>query len=87
MWKFRRVSQIPMPNTPSYILYHGKATGKDNAGKKIWTRIGAAWSNKSGKGFNITWEYLPLGDGVTVMLPYDQQRHDGYQLVPDEHAA
>ena len=42
--------------------------------------------NKSGKGFNITWEYLPLGDGATVMLPYDK-RHDGYQLVPDEHAA
>ena len=24
-----------------YILYHSKATGKDKAGKKIWTRIGA----------------------------------------------
>ncbi len=22
-----------MPNTPTYILYHGKATGKDKAGK------------------------------------------------------
>ena len=41
-----------MPNTPAYILYHGKATGKDKQGKKIWSRIGAAWSNKSGKGFN-----------------------------------
>jgi hypothetical protein len=60
--------------TPTYILYHGKATGKDKAGKKIWTRIGAVWPNKSGKGFNITWEYLPLGDGVTVMLPYDTDR-------------
>src|SRR5712691_4272420 len=49
-----------MPNTPTYILYHGKATGKDKAGKKIWTRIGAVWPNKSGKGFNLTWEYLPL---------------------------
>ena len=55
-----------MPNTPAYILYHSKATGKDKQGKKIWTRIGAVWPNKSGKGFNITWDYLPLGDGVTV---------------------
>ena len=39
-----------MANTPTYILYHGKATGKDKQGKKIWTRIGAAWPNKSGKG-------------------------------------
>jgi len=35
-----------MPNTPTYILYHGRGTGKDKAGKKIWTRIGAAWPNK-----------------------------------------
>jgi hypothetical protein len=42
-----------MPNTPAYILYHGKATGKDKQGKKIWTRIGAVWPNKSGKGFNL----------------------------------
>ena len=48
--------------------------------------IGAAWPSKSGKGFNITWEYLPLGDGVTVMLPYDQ-RHDDIQIVPDEQPA
>jgi hypothetical protein len=77
---------ISMPNTPTYILYHGKATGKDKAGKKIWTRIGAVWPNKSGKGFNLTWEYLPLGDGVTVMLPYDKQEQD-IHLVPDEYPA
>jgi len=50
----------------------GRNTGKDKAGKKIWTRIGAVWPNKSGKGFNLTWDYLPLGDGVTVMLPFDK---------------
>ena len=61
-----------MPNTPSHILYHGKNTGKDKNSKKSWTRIGAVWPNKSGKGFNLTWEYLPLGDGLTVMLPYDK---------------
>jgi len=35
-------------------LYHGRNTGKDEDGKKIWTRIGAAWPNKSSNGFNIT---------------------------------
>jgi len=75
-----------MANTPTYILYHGKATGKDKQGKKIWTRIGAVWPSKSGKGFNLTWEYLPLGDGVTVMLPYDKQEQD-VRLVPDEYPA
>jgi hypothetical protein len=46
-----------MANTPTYILYHGRSTGKDKEGKKIWTRIGAVWPNKSGKGFNLTWDY------------------------------
>jgi len=54
--------------------YHGRNTGKDKDGKKIWTRIGAAWPNKSSNGFNISWDYVPLGDGVTVMLPFDKDR-------------
>jgi hypothetical protein len=75
------LTHISMPNTPTYILYHGRNTGKDKAGKKIWTRIGAVWPNKSGKGFNLTWDYLPLGDGLTVMLPYDKE---GGEMSPPE---
>jgi len=74
------------PTLNGVSLNHGKATGKDKQGKKIWTRIGAVWPNKSGKGFNLTWEYLPLGDGLTVMLPYDKQEQDTH-LVPDEYPA
>ena len=73
-----------MPNKPTHIIYHGKATGKDKRGKKIWTRIGAVWPNKSGS--TITMEYQPLVDGVTIMLPYDQ-RNDGLQVIPDEQSA
>ncbi len=76
-----------MPNTPTHIIYHGKATGKDKSGKKIWTRIGAAWPNKSGTGFSLTLEYQPLADGITVMLPHDQKRPDGFELIPDEQPA
>jgi hypothetical protein len=36
-----------MPNAPTYILYHGKATSKDKGGKKIWRRISAVWPNKT----------------------------------------
>jgi len=68
-----------MANTPAYILYHARGTGKDKAGKKIWTRIGAVWSNKSSKGFNLTLEYLPVGEGVTAMLPYDKE---GGEVAP-----
>ena len=61
---------------------HGRNTGKDKNGKKIWTRIGAVWANKSGKGFNLTWDYMPLGDGFTVMLPYDT-KDDAYASFPE----
>jgi hypothetical protein len=77
----KSVTYISMPNTPTYILYHGRNTGKDKDGKKIWTRIGAVWPNKSGKGFNLTWDYLPLGDGITVMLPFDKE--DGEVSSPE----
>lgn len=74
-----------MPNTPTYIIYHGKQTGQDKRGKKIWTRIGAAWPIKSGDGFSITLEYQPLCDGPMVMLPYDKKRpDDDVELIPDE---
>jgi len=63
------------------ILYHGRGTGKDKQGKKIWTRIGAVWPNKSGNGFNLTWDYLPLGDGLTVMLPFEKE---GGEISPPE---
>jgi hypothetical protein len=66
-------THISMPNTPTYSLYHGRNPGKDKDSKKIWTRVSAAWPNKSGNGFNLTWEYLPLGDGLTVRLPYDKK--------------
>ena len=73
-----------MPNKPTHIIYHGKATSAAKGGKKIWTRIGAVWPNKSGS--TITMEYQPLVDGVTIMLPFDQ-RNDGLQVIPDEQAA
>jgi hypothetical protein len=68
-----------MPNTPSYILYHGRNTGKDKDSKKIWTRIGAAWPNKNGDGFHLTWDYLSLGDGLTVMKPFEK---DAGEIAP-----
>ena len=61
-----------MAHTPTYILYHGRNTSKDKDSKNIWTRIGAVWPNKNGKGFHLTWDYLPLGDGLTVILPFDE---------------
>jgi hypothetical protein len=71
-----------MPNTPTYILYHGRNTGKDKAGKKIWTRIGALWPNKS-----VKRSWVPIAQEViSLMLPYDKRQQDVH-FVPDEYPA
>jgi len=42
--------------------------------------IGAG-PNKSGKGLHLTWDSLPLGDGLTVMMPFDK---GGGEVAPPE---
>ncbi|UVO35884.1 hypothetical protein KUL72_32035 [Bradyrhizobium arachidis] len=40
--------------------------GGDNA---FWTKIGAAWPNQEGKGFNIQLSCLPLNGRLVVREP------------------
>ena len=37
----------------------------------FWTKIGAAWANKDGKGFNLVLQALPL-DGRLVLREYKE---------------
>ena len=50
-------------NRPTHRLFH--VTGE--AEQSNWTRIGAAWPHKDGKGFNIDLEYLPQIAGRIVL--------------------
>ncbi len=34
--------------------------------KANWTRVGAAWSHKDGKGFNVTLDALPVSGKLTI---------------------
>ena len=50
---------------PSHIAYQVH----DREGQKaIFTRIGAAWENADGKGFNIKLEALPLDGQITLRV-------------------
>lgn len=49
-------------NRPSHIAYQVR-DGKDDA---IWTRIGAAWRHKDGKGFNLQLDAVPLDGRITL---------------------
>ena len=52
-------------NSPAFILY--RVDGEGQAAN--WTKIGAAWPNRDGKGFNIRCEAVPL-QGRIVMRAY-----------------
>ena len=66
--------------------YDLKVMRKGKDGKEYGTKIGVAFPWKSGKGFNLTFEALPVGrirdDGtysVDVLMaePYDDQKGGG----------
>jgi len=50
---------------PGYIAYQVR----EGTDKGYFTRIGAAWSNKDGKGFNIQLDSVPLDGRITLRLP------------------
>ena len=52
-------------NSPAFMLYRVVGNGKD----ANWTKIGAAWPNKDGKGFSILCDAVPL-QGRIVMRAY-----------------
>ena len=52
-------------NSPAFMLYRVEGNGPEAR----WTKIGAAWANRDGKGFNILCDAVPL-QGRIVMRAY-----------------
>ena len=71
-----------MANNPTYIAYHVKDTNAGENGEKrggVWTRIGAAWVNKDGKGFNLVLDVMPLDGRVTLREPSEREHAGSMQ--------
>jgi hypothetical protein len=47
---------------PTHRLYRVSGEGND----AIWTPIGAAWPNKDGLGFSISYEAIPLSGRMVL---------------------
>jgi hypothetical protein len=57
-------------NAPTHIAYHVR----DRLGAPgIFTRIGAAWVHKDGKGFNIEVCAVPLDGRITLRMPSESE--------------
>ena len=52
--------------TPALVAYHVPA--RDDA---PWTRIGAAWDHKDGKGFTLQLDLVPVAAGRIVLRDND----------------
>lgn len=50
-------------NKPTHRAYAVTKRGE----KSRWQEIGAAWSHKDGKGFNLKLDYLPLNGAELVL--------------------
>lgn len=55
---------------PNYVAYHVR-DGKGDKG--FWTRIGAAWMSKDGKGINLQLDVVPLDGKVILRLPTENK--------------
>ena len=61
-------------NPPAYYVYQvrDKDGQGDTRGPGIWTKIGAAWANKDGKGFSITLDAVPLHGRLVMREPKER---------------
>ena len=55
----------PKPSKPAYIAYHVR---DGNGASGFFTRVGAAWPNADGKGFNLQLDLVPLDGRITLRL-------------------
>jgi len=64
------MTEQPNSKSPSHIAYQVRDR-KEQTG--IWTRIGAAWPQKDGKGFNIQLDAVPLDGRITLRIATDKK--------------
>ena len=58
-------TESAVSKSPTHIAYHVR--DREN-GKGFFTRIGAAWQNKDGKGFNVQLEVAPLDGRISLRV-------------------
>lgn len=58
-------TQATASKSPSHVVYQVRDR---EGGKSFFTRIGAAWPHKDGKGFNIQIDAVPLDGRITLRV-------------------
>ena len=58
-------TQATASKSPSHIVYQVRDR---EGGKGFFTKIGAAWPHRDGKGFNVQIESVPLDGRITLRV-------------------
>jgi len=62
-------NQTAASKAPSHIAY--QVRGREGQ-QGYFTRVGAAWPNKKGTGFNIQLDAVPLNGRITLLIPSEK---------------
>ena len=57
-----------MSKKPTHIAYHVRDYEKQGEKHAKWTAIGVAWLHQDGKGFDVTFDCVPLNGRVSLRL-------------------
>src|SRR5205823_14441559 len=70
---------ICMANNPTSLASHVKDTTAGENGEKrgVWTKVGATWPNKDGKGFNVVLDVIPLDGRLILREPLERENASG----------
>ena len=56
-------------NGPAFVVWFAPA--REGA---PWIRLGALWPTKSGKGFRMSLELMPVAEGNILVMPYEPRK-------------
>jgi hypothetical protein len=68
----------PMAKKPTHIAYYvqeqkGSVSTSSEKSKGHWTKIGAAWLHKDGKGLDILLDLIPAGQPRLVLREWEEK--------------
>ncbi len=55
------------PKAPEFLAWHVADKGE----KSFWTKVGAAWRHKDGRGFTLQLETLPINGRIVLREPVE----------------
>ncbi len=78
-----------MENKPTHYVYHIIERTQDASDEKtgFWTKIGAAWPHKDGKGFTVSIDAIPLNGRLILREPQQEEQPVAAEATEEKEPA